>query len=88
MQMLFTTNTNQTSVVNNNISNGMGTVQQSLNNPSSINLNDFNTMQQIFSTTNPSMTGSFNMNANSSNIQTGNFQTSSQGIPASKLNTS
>ncbi len=86
--MLFTTNMNQTSVANNNIGNSMGTVQQSLNNPSSINLNDFNTMQQIFSTTNPSMTGSFNMSANSSNVQTGNFQTSSQGIPASKLNIS
>jgi hypothetical protein len=61
-------------------------------NPSTtnINLNDFNTMQQMFSTTNPSMTASFNTNSKvvSSNVQTGNFNTNSMGTSNPNVNSS
>jgi len=73
--MLFTTtNNNPTS----NVLNSNNQTVNAATTPANINLNDFSTMQQMFSTTNPSMTGSFNMNSGNISPQTGNFNTNFQ----------
>jgi hypothetical protein len=90
MQLLFTTtNNNQAPTVIKSEFNSNVNLAQSNSNTSNINLNDFNTMQHMFSTTNPSMTGSFNTSGiNSTNVQTANFNTNSMGTSNAKINSS
>lgn len=74
--MLFSTNANNG---NPGVNLNMNTTFNTNNQNNNVNTNDFNTMQQLFSTTNPSMTGTFNMvsNQTNSNVQTANFATNS-----------